>query len=119
MITSEKCKVILLGEPGVGKTSIIERFVDRTFKGTTMATIGSSYSTTTFTMDNGMVYVLDIWDTAGIETYRSINKIFYRDALIAILVYDITNRRSFDQLKEYWIKEIKKETGNKISKIKK
>lgn len=117
MITTQKCKIILLGEAYVGKTCLIERYITNEFNGVTDTTIGTSYSTKNVTLENGMKYTLDIWDTAGTESYRSINKIFYRDALIAILVYDITNRNSFNEIKEYWLEEIRKERGKNISKI--
>ena len=50
--------------------------------------------------------IFDIWDTAGQEKYRSINKIFYKDAAIVIMVYDISERRSFDEIKDYWINQV-------------
>ena len=89
------CKVVLLGESGVGKTCIISRFINNTFDDNGMSTTG------------GKSIKFDIWDTAGQEKYRALTKIFYKDASIAILVYDITRRESFEELKNYWFNQIK------------
>ena len=59
----------------------------------------------------------DIWDTSGQEKYRSLNKLFYRDAKIAILVYDITSNQSFQELKNYWYSEVKNECPENMSKF--
>ena len=59
----------------------------------------------------------EIWDTAGEERYKGLAKIFYKDAAIAILVYDITNRKSFGEIKKYWHEQIKEGSSSSISKI--
>ena len=103
------CKVVLLGEAGVGKTSIISRFYKGTFEESLMSTNGASYvcRNLTFSEYENRMVKFEIWDTAGQEQYRALNKIFYKDASICILVYDITSRKSFNALKEYWIEEIR------------
>ena len=100
---------MLIGESGVGKTSIIGRFINRTFEESLMSTNGASYvnRNLTFSEYGNKVVRFEIWDTAGQEQYRALNQIFYKDASICILVYDITNIKSFNVLREYWIKEIK------------
>ena len=100
---SQSCKVVLLGESGVGKTSIINRFINDTFDPNSVTSLGASFiSKPLHIIDKKKSLKLDIWDTAGQEKYRSLAKIFYKDAKIIIFVYDITNKRSFEQIKNYW-----------------
>ena len=104
---SLSCKVVLLGESGVGKTCIISRFVNNTYDERSETTNGASYASKVVEFERyGKSLRLDIWDTAGQECYRSLNKIFYRDAKIVILVYDITNRKTFEDLKYYWYRQV-------------
>ena len=104
-----ECKVVLLGETMTGKTSLISRLVDNTFNYNEQTTfVASNYSKEIeYPEFNNITLKLQIWDTAGQEKFRSINKIFYKEAAVAILVYDITNERSFEQLKSYWYQEVK------------
>ena len=101
------CKVVLLGEAGVGKTSLLTRFVSGTFSQLVMSSTGSSFVTKNIEIDENNKIKFQIWDTAGQEKYRSLAKIFYQSAAVAILVYDITTQSSFNGLKEYWAKEIR------------
>ena len=101
------CKIVLLGETGVGKTSIITRYISGLFSQVVMTSTGSSFVSKKIELDNNKKVKLQIWDTAGQEKYRSLAKIFYQNASAAVLVYDITLKKSFEQLKEYWSKEIK------------
>ena len=109
-------KVILLGESSVGKTCIINRFITDSFDKNTEGTLGASFASKTVNIDNGISYQLDVWDTAGSERFRTINKFFYRDAAISILVYDITSQESFNEIKNFWVNEVtantEKNTGN-------
>ena len=103
-----KIKIVLIGEPFVGKTCIINRYVDHNYKENPGSTIGSNYTSKKLTIEDlKKEVVLDIWDTAGQEVYRSFVKLFYKESKIAILVYDISDRKSFDELKKYWFNEIK------------
>ena len=108
------CKVVLLGDSGVGKTCIISRYISGTFDSNSASTNGASYASKNVTYDNlgGKSLLLDIWDTAGQEKYKALTKFFYKDASVAILVYDITLRQSFDNVKDYWYEQIK-ENGDK------
>ena len=101
---AQTCKVVLLGESGVGKTCIIARFINNTFEENLISTTGASYAGKTMTFDEfgGKSIKFEIWDTAGQEKYRSLTKIFYKDAGAAILVYDITRQDSFDEIKKYY-----------------
>lgn len=94
------CKVILVGDSGVGKTSIVARYLDR-YQKDEKSTIGVSYSNKIIKIENNTL-CFDIWDTAGQEKFRSVNSVFYRDAHLCILVYDITCQESFENLKTYW-----------------
>lgn len=96
----ENIKIILLGESGVGKTSIIKAFNDGTVNINEPST-GSCSSVTKEIEINHKKYFLDIWDTVGQERFRSLNKIYTKDSKIIIFVYDISNRDSFTQL-NYW-----------------
>ena len=100
------CKIVLLGESGVGKTCIISRYVNGTYDDKSESTNGASYASKTIEIQ-GRNLRFDIWDTAGQEKYRSLTKFFYKDATIAILVYDITRKQSFEELKNYWFEQLK------------
>ena len=107
------CKVVLLGDSGVGKTCIISRYISGAFDQNSPSTNGASYASKIINFEQlNKTISLDIWDTAGQEKYKSLTKFFYKDAAVAILVYDITLKESFDNLKEYWYKQIQ-ENGDK------
>ena len=114
---AQTCKVVLLGESGVGKTCIIARFINNTFEENLISTTGASYAGKTMTFDEfgGKSIKFEIWDTAGQEKYRSLTKIFYKDAGAAILVYDITRKESFEEIQKYWINQIKEFAPKNIS----
>jgi small GTP-binding protein len=100
-------KVVLIGETGVGKTAIISRFIRDSFlDGQEPSTMASYISKEILIEQFNMNLKLDIWDTAGQEKYRSLTKFFYKDAAIAILVYDVTNKSSFTELSEYWTQQL-------------
>ena len=113
------CKVILLGESGVGKVGLIARFINNSFEDNITSTTGASYAGKTMTFDeyDGKSIKFEIWDTAGQEKYRSLTKTFYKDAKVAILVYDITRKESFEELQKYWIEEIRQFAPKNISML--
>ncbi len=115
---AQTCKVVLLGESGVGKTCIIARFINNTFEENLISTTGASYAGKTMVFDEyeGKSIKFEIWDTAGQEKYRSLTKIFYKDAAVAILVYDITRKESYDEIQKYWYNQIKEFAPKNISK---
>ena len=102
------CKVVLVGDTGVGKTCIIQRYVNNNFSESTESTVASTY---TFKMIEFPQYKktisFDIWDTAGQELYRALAKNFYLNASIGILVYDIRRKESFESIKNYWHEQLK------------
>ena len=103
----ESFKVVLVGESGVGKTSIITQFIDQTFQEDQQSTTGGTFSTKSVQCDNGKILKFEIWDTAGQERYRALTKMFYKDANAAVLVYDITRKDSFEEMQNYWANQIK------------
>ena len=120
----ESIKVVLVGESGVGKTSIIQQFVTNKFDEHRETSLSAQFvsKTVNFT-DLDKQIKFDIWDTVGQEKYRSLAKIFYKDAKVIIFVYDITTDYSFNELKQYWYEETKSNSegspiwavvGNKI-----
>ena len=114
------CKVVLIGESGVGKTSIISRYTTDTFKSQLMSTPGANFVTKNVIMeDTNQSIKFEIWDTAGQERYRSLAKVFYKNAAVCVLVYDITRKASFEELKNYWVGQIKDNAQKDISKQKK
>ena len=107
MAEPEGIKITLIGNSGVGKTSIINQYIDQTFDEANAATIGANYSEKVITKNN-KEYELNIWDTAGQEKFHSVGKHFYKDAYIVCLVYDITSQDSLEQLQTIWYPDIKK-----------
>ena len=107
MAEPEGIKITLIGNSGVGKTSIINQYIDQTFDEANAATIGANYSEKVITKNN-KEYELNIWDTAGQEKFHAVGKHFYKDAYIVCLVYDITSQDSLEQLETIWYPDIKK-----------
>ena len=112
-----QCKVVLIGEGGVGKTSIINRHTHNKFNESETITIGASFIAKTILLqDYNQSIKFEIWDTAGQEKYRALAKVFYKNAAVCVLVYDITRKNSFEALKNYWINEIKANGHPNLSK---
>ena len=108
-VNLQEFKIVLLGESGVGKTSIIQRYTKDKFENEKLPTKCASFETKVVKIDESEEkYIkLNIWDTAGQEKYRALTKIFYKEASAAILVYDITNKKSFEEVKDYWYNQVK------------
>ncbi|XP_058791792.1 ras-related protein Rab-37 isoform X2 [Phymastichus coffea] len=100
------CKVMLLGDSGVGKTCILTRFRDGQFlSGNYISTVGIDFRNKMVTVDDSQVK-LQIWDTAGQERFRSVTHAYYRDAHALLLLYDVTNKQSYDNIRA-WLGEIR------------
>ena len=112
------CKAILIGESGVGKTCIIKRFVlDNEFNVNETSTLGASYFCKEMEFPNYDTSIeFQVWDTAGQEKYRGLQKLFYKDAKIIILVYDTTRNQTFTEIKDYWYNQVKQNATNNYSK---
>lgn len=99
------CKVMLLGDSGVGKTCLLVRFKDGAFlSGSFISTVGIDFRNKVVEVD-GTKVKLQIWDTAGQERFRSVTHAYYRDANALLLLYDVTNKSSFDNIRA-WLTEI-------------
>ena len=108
---AQPVKVVLLGESGVGKTSIITQFISKKFNQRCPTSVSAQFISKIIKFpEYSKNLKFDIWDTVGQEKYRSLTKIFYKDADIIIFVYDITTEFSFKAIKDYWYKETKEHT---------
>lgn len=106
------CKIILVGNNNVGKSSIISKYVENDISENILNTFSNDKFKKIIEIKDEKIE-LDIWDTVGQENYRSVNTIFMRNAEIAILVYDITNRKSFEDL-EFWYNQVIKTINDTI-----
>ncbi|XP_044764230.1 ras-related protein Rab-35 [Coccinella septempunctata] len=97
-------KLLIIGDSGVGKSSLLLRFADNTFTGNYITTIGVDFKIKTINID-GQKVKLQIWDTAGQERFRTITSTYYRGTHGVIVVYDVTNGESFANVKR-WLHEI-------------
>ena len=106
-----EAKIVLLGDVSVGKTSIASRYCKNSFNEHHINTIGGAYQQQKVVLSNGAMVKLHIWDTSGQERFRAMTNLYYRDAQVAILTYDITNESSFNSI-EFWIQELKYKVEN-------
>ncbi|XP_030637253.1 ras-related protein Rab-25b [Chanos chanos] len=97
-------KVVLIGESGVGKSNLLSRFTKNEFNHDSRTTIGVEFSTRTVQL-RGLTIKAQIWDTAGLERYRAITSAYYRGAVGALLVYDISKHLTYESA-ERWLKEL-------------
>lgn len=95
-------KIVLIGNTNVGKTNLLLRLSQNKFINETKPTIGVEFDAKTFKFDNAIVKA-QIWDTAGQERYRAITSAYYRGTMGALLVYDVKDRKSFDDCINYWL----------------
>ncbi|KAL3493320.1 P-loop containing nucleoside triphosphate hydrolase protein [Aspergillus germanicus] len=112
MSSSLEAKIVVLGAQGVGKTSLVQRYVKNAFnESTTTSTVGASFVTKRVLDSTSDTLVrLQIWDTAGQERFRSISRLYYRGANACLLCYDITDEHSFQEMTG-WLLELKKNLG--------
>ena len=105
-------KVVLIGDSGVGKSNILSRFTRNEFSLESKSTIGVEFATRSIQVD-GKTVKAQIWDTAGQERYRAITSAYYRGAVGALLVYDITKGVTFENV-ERWLKELRDHADSNI-----
>jgi len=108
-------KLLLIGDSGVGKSCLLLRFADDTYTESYISTIGVDFKIRTIELD-GKTVKLQIWDTAGQERFRTITSSYYRGAHGIIIVYDVTDRQSFQNV-EHWLKEIDKYATGNVNKL--
>ena len=106
-------KILLLGDTSVGKTCFLMRYTDNTFQEIHMSTIGLDYKLKNVQLDDGKMYKIQIWDTAGQDRFRSITKNYYKGAHGIVLIYDITDKKTFENVRN-WVKQIKEEVSDKV-----
>ena len=110
----ESFKVVFVGETEVWKTSILTQFIEKTFPKDIQTTTSSIFSTKTVICDGSKTLKFEIWDTAGQERYRHFAPMFYKDANALVIVYDVTKAKSFEEIKNYWINQIKENSPENI-----
>ena len=109
---AQNLKIVLLGDSGVGKTSIVNYFVTGGNPGMTKPTVGAAFVNKPMVLD-GQSFDLLIWDTSGQEIYRGLAPMYYRNANIAFIVYDITKTKSFESV-DYWVGELQKNLDESV-----
>jgi small GTP-binding protein len=105
MSSCRGCKVVLFGSINVGKTALLSRIRDDRFDSQTEPTTCAGYAVYRSPLDDSVA--IQFWDTAGMERYHSINRMYYHDAVGAILTFDLTKRKSFDDCDD-WLDEFQK-----------
>ncbi|ODV89962.1 hypothetical protein CANCADRAFT_98731 [Tortispora caseinolytica NRRL Y-17796] len=108
----KKYKLVFLGDQSVGKTSLITRFMYDSFDSQYAATIGIDFLSKTMYLDDRTVR-LQLWDTAGQERFRSLTPAYIRDSSVAVVIYDITSRESFECTKR-WVDDVRSERGDDV-----
>ena len=108
----EKYKLVFLGDLSVGKTCIINQFMYSTFDLTHQPTIGVDFLSKTIHLESRTVR-FQLWDTAGQERFRALIPSYIRDSSVAIIVYDITNRPSFESINK-WVQDVRTERGTDV-----
>jgi Ras-related protein Rab-2A len=108
-------KYIIIGDPSVGKSNLLMKFAHNKFTEEYQATIGVEFGAKNIEI-NKKIYRIQIWDTAGQENFRSITRAYYKNSVCAMVVYDITSRKSFENI-VHWIEDVHKESPKTISII--
>ena len=106
-------KILILGDPAVGKSCFLARYVENSFEKVYMSTAGMDYKYKDVELGDGKLIKLQIWDTAGQERYRTLTTNLYKGAVGIVLIYDITNKKTFENVRS-WITSIEEETSKKI-----
>jgi len=109
-------KILLLGDSTVGKTCFLLRYTDDTFIDMHMTTIGLDYRLKTLILEDKKIVKIQLWDTAGQDKFRAITRNYYKGAKAIILIYDVTNSKSFENIQK-WIVEINEEIAEKVPLI--
>ena len=110
-----RVKLIILGDSGVGKTSILVRYTEEKFNHSHIATIGLDFKSKTIEID-GKKLEMQVWDTAGTEKFRVITRTYYQRCSGIIIAYDCSDQRSFDNVRK-WVDQIKNNAEDEIPKV--
>ena len=105
-------KYIIIGDSAVGKSNILLRYIHDKFNEDFQSTIGVEFGAKNLKIED-KIYRIQIWDTAGQETFRSITRAYYKNSVCACVVYDITNRNSFQNIKS-WIEDCRKQSPKTV-----
>lgn len=108
-------KYVIVGDSSVGKSSLLVRFTDNYFQESWLPTIGVDFKIRNFEM-NGKSIKANIWDTAGQERFKNITRVYYKGAHSAILVYDITDKQTFENIRQ-WYNEVKEMAGDNVKYV--
>ena len=109
MEESENIKIIVLGETGTGKTNLINAYFDKPFNKDNFTTTAPEFFQKELKVD-GCNCLVGLWDTAGQEKYRSLSKVIMNGSKIVVLVYDVTNKKTFEEL-NFWVKSVEEVLG--------
>ena len=109
-----KIKVIIIGDPGVGKTSLVKKFVSGRFSKDYKASIGTNMFIKNIILDSDKEVLLHIWDIAGQERWIKMRHMYYRGSHGALIVGDLTRKNTFDQIIKFWIPDLKINCNNII-----
>lgn len=105
-------KVVFVGDSTVGKTCLISKLNQGEFMEKSVLSVAPEYYNIVKEVDGEKIFV-SVWDTAGQEKFRAVNKIYYKEAKIAFIVYDVTSEKTFNSARDYWIKNVKESIGNR------
>eukprot|EP00005_Dracoamoeba_jomungandri_P012946 CAMPEP_0174275004 /NCGR_PEP_ID=MMETSP0439-20130205/59592_1 /TAXON_ID=0 /ORGANISM="Stereomyxa ramosa, Strain Chinc5" /LENGTH=205 /DNA_ID=CAMNT_0015367075 /DNA_START=398 /DNA_END=1015 /DNA_ORIENTATION=- len=109
-------KMLLIGDSGVGKSALLLKFTDNSFTDQYMSTIGVDFKIKTVKIED-LTIKLQIWDTAGQERFRTITSSYYRGAHGIFVVYDVTNRESFESAPQLWMAELERYAQEGVAKM--
>ena len=112
-MNSIECEVSICGETGTGKTCLRRRLIDDDFENSNESTVVATIKSKTIELSEGVHINFSIVDTPGQEKFRALNRVFFQRVDIVILVYNITNRSSFEEIQKYWLNYIRN-YGKKI-----
>ncbi len=109
-------KIIIIGDSGTGKTTLTKKYTTGEYRDNYVSTIGVDFSVRTIDTEGGVSIKLQLWDTAGQERFKAITKNYYKSAHGCIIIYDLTDRESFDNIL-YWLDQVAELSGESIVKI--
>ena len=112
----ETYKIVLVGDVSVGKTNLLTQYVDKKFSENNISTVGIEFKNKIIELENGRKIRLQIWDTSGQEKFMSLTKNYFRGCNLALFVFDVTNKASFDDI-QMWLDSFKDVNGEKSKRV--